>query len=89
LAFVAFQPLGKSEAAAQYYEEVKKAINALTGTCQTLSQGGVPTVVHGVEKYDVWKSSKPVGYSRKADALLNLTLSLDKENEVVINLFLK
>jgi hypothetical protein len=49
----------------------------------------IPMEVRGVEQYDLWKSTKNVAYNGRTNTQLFVSLSLDKENEVVVNVFLK
>lgn len=89
-AFVAYQQLGGREEANNYYQEVKKAISlSLRADCMKMEPARIPMEVRGVEQYDLWKSTKNVLYNGRQNSQLFISLSLDKENEVVVNVFLK
>jgi hypothetical protein len=88
-AFVAYQKFPSAADALNYYQEVKKAIDEYSGECVKLEPARIPVEVQGVEKYDLWKSIQPVEYNNRKNIMLYVSLNLDSENEVVINVFLK
>lgn len=89
-AFVAYQPFTNASDASAYYDQVKKAIDGYPGgDCIKIAPARIPMEVQGVEKSDLWKSTTVISYKNYPKAVLYLSLSLDREHEVVINAFLR
>ena len=88
-AFVAYQKFPSKDEANGYYQLVKQAINASSGDCIKLEPARIPMGVKGVEQYDLWKSTKNVAYNNRSNTFLYVSLNLDSENEVVVNVFLR
>ena len=88
-AFVAYQKFTTKEEALSYYQQVKTAINNATGECLKLQPAHVPVQIQGVEQYDLWKSTEAIPYNDLKNILVYASLSLDKENDVTVNVFLK